>query len=729
MENCSQVLEDQFFDACEDITSVSDSGSNCSDNYSGACSSSVDCVDSLGYEIWIKSPDSVHERRKNFFKRMGLKSDWTNGEEELGGQSYNKTEMGINRLTETSGAVLRNSHSVAQLSSSQSLISCCSNEVSELLEDALEEDGIHKIKNLDNVTEFVMDGRTQDRMLRRLSEVGSKYLSTVEERRVNRGSSPLVHHFLRREVKEAVNVVDIQKKVKKSWLQRLGAKACILDRQIKVSLESCDCEVTRVRRVRVHPCRRKRSKELSSLYAGQTFAAHDGIIKKMKFSHDGRYLATGGEDCIVRVWKVLWDGRPKEFECSEIDPSCLYFSINDRAEITHIDFDKEKLGKVKRMMKSLESAYVIFPSKVFRLLETPLHEFRGHIREVLDLSWSKNGYLLSASVDNTVRMWQVGCNQCLKVFYHNDYVTCVEFNPSDDNYFISGSIDGKVRIWEVLRCQVVSWVDMREIVTAVCYRPDGKGGIVGSMTGNCRFYNILDNLLQLDAQVCLQGKKKLPSNKITGFQICPGDPSKIMVTTADSQVRILYGVNIICKFKGLRNTCSPISASFTSDGRHIVSTGEDCKINIWNYSSQDKTTRSKIKSIWSHESFISQNATIAVPWCGVNMSSESLTSPTFNVDLLEKNLENGHSMPISPPDCLSLSRGIFPESLTKGSATWPEEKLPGSPLSASSPFYKPEYKFLKTAFSCPHLWGLVVVTAGLDGWIRTYQNYGLPIRL
>lgn len=111
------------------------------------------------------------------------------------------------------------------------------------------------------------------------------------------------------------------------------------------------------------------------------------------------------------------------------------------------------------------------------------------------------------------------------------------------------------------------------------------------------------------------------------------------------------------------------------------------------------------------------------------MSSESLTSPTFNVDLLEKNLENGHSMPISPPDCLSLSRGIFPESLTKGSATWPEEKLPGSPLSASSPFYKPEYKFLKTAFSCPHLWGLVVVTAGLDGWIRTYQNYGLPIRL
>lgn len=53
-------------------------------------------------------------------------------------------------------------------------------------------------------------------------------------------------------------------------------------------------------------------------------------------------------------------------------------------------------------------------------------------------------------------------------------MTSVAFNPVDDNYFISGSIDGKVRIWEVVRCQVVDYTDIREIVTAACYRPDGK---------------------------------------------------------------------------------------------------------------------------------------------------------------------------------------------------------------------------------------------------------------
>jgi WD40 repeat protein len=53
-------------------------------------------------------------------------------------------------------------------------------------------------------------------------------------------------------------------------------------------------------------------------------------------------------------------------------------------------------------------------------------------------------------------------------------VTCIQFNPVDEDYFISGSIDGKVRIWTIPDSQVVDWTDVRDIVTAVCYRPDGQ---------------------------------------------------------------------------------------------------------------------------------------------------------------------------------------------------------------------------------------------------------------
>lgn len=83
-------------------------------------------------------------------------------------------------------------------------------------------------------------------------------------------------------------------------------------------------------------------------------------------------------------------------------------------------------------------------------------------------------FLLSSSIDETVRLWRVGSDRCLKIFPHSNYVTCVQFQPENENYFISGSIDGKVRIWSISGCQVVDWIDIREIVTAVAYSPDGK---------------------------------------------------------------------------------------------------------------------------------------------------------------------------------------------------------------------------------------------------------------
>lgn len=53
-------------------------------------------------------------------------------------------------------------------------------------------------------------------------------------------------------------------------------------------------------------------------------------------------------------------------------------------------------------------------------------------------------------------------------------VTCIQFNPVDDDYFLSGSLDAKIRIWNVPHRQVVDWMDISEMVTAVCYSPDGQ---------------------------------------------------------------------------------------------------------------------------------------------------------------------------------------------------------------------------------------------------------------
>ncbi|KAJ6962168.1 WD repeat-containing protein 44 [Populus alba x Populus x berolinensis] len=741
MGNFSEEEEQEpnFFDTREEISPVSDWSSD-----GGDCSPSV--LTSFSYDVWTRNPESVQDRRRRFLKWTGLSLDRNDGfEEEFGDDFKDEIQwVGVDRTEDNSGAVLGTSSIEDDFLSTQSSMSSESNEVwrQSFENGTLDGNIVYRIKNLDDGTEFLVDELYG--MPSRLHEVGSNQSPSFEEFQRTLGTSPLLERFFKKYVNDGRAMVEAKRKAKRSWLKKLGLKGRIIDRQGTAASKPCDLESTtgaKMHRVKVHPSK-KHTKELSSLFTGQEFLAHKGSILTMKFSLDGQYLASGGEDGVVRVWRVIEEDRSNQFDISATDPLCLYFTMNHLSELASLDVDKKVIDKTNRHGSS-DSTCVVVPPKVFRVLEKPLHEFQGHNGEVLDLSWSKKRFLLSSSVDKTVRLWQVGCDRCLRVFSHNNYVTSVDFNPVDDNYFISGSIDGKVRIWEVLGCRVVDYTDIREIVTAACYRPGGKGGLIGTMTGNCLFYDIIDNRLQLDAQICLQGKKKLPGRRITGFEFSPSDPSKLVVTSADSLVRVICGLDVICKFRAasLRFAANQISASFTSDGKHIISTSEDSNVYIWNYTSQERTSRTK--NIQSCESFMSQNASVAIPWRGIETVPETLSSPETSGDV--NSFQSDRSCPkfcgeieqkrlsSSPSVCFSLARGFLSDSLTRGSATWPEEKLPSSSPKAASPAKsRPEFKYLKNACQnmlSSHMWGLVIVTAGWDGRIRTYLNYGLPLRL
>lgn len=708
MGTYSETEEDSFFDICAETGSLSDLGSDGSD----ACTRNEISERALGYEFWTQDPESVDERRDRFLKWMGLNSNCDRSD------CSDERKTSTDRIRDDNETVLASSDAEGNFFSGRSSQSFESNEALELEEDAVEDPMYWKIRNLDNGSEFVADKLGKDGMLSRLREVGTNKIFTIEEFTRTLGSSSLVQQFLHRDMK-GFSMVNTKTKVR-SLLQKLTVGT-----RHKVTKPE-----TGTQRVRVQTSK-KESKELSSLYTGQEFLAHEGSIITMKFSPCGQYLASAGKDGTVRIWRVIEDEMSKNFNVQDIDPSCLYFSLNHFSKLASLNDNGEKISGMKMMRKSSESACVVLPPKLFRIMEKPIHEFRGHTSEVLALSWSKNGYLLSSSVDKTARLWQVGHDKCLGVYPHNNYVTCVEFNPMDDNYFISGSIDGKVRLWEVHSCRVIDWTDVKEIVTALCYSPDGKGGVVGYMDGNCRFYDVVDNHLQMGLQVCLQGKKKLTNKRVTGFQYCPNDSSKVMVTSADSQVRILCGSNIICKFKGTKKFDSQCPASFTSDGKHILAVTEDSNVYIWNYSHEDGLT-SQPKKVRSSESFFSQNASVAIPWSGFKTNPVTTLPGNVlaNADVNENSLPKTSSL----QECFSLGRASFLDSLLKSSATWPEEKLPDSnpPSTVSPSICKSEYKILKSAWqsalSSSHLWGLVVVTAGLDGCIRTFLNHGLPIR-
>ncbi|KAH0849666.1 hypothetical protein HID58_096194 [Brassica napus] len=437
-------------------------------------------------------------------------------------------------------------------------------------------------------------------------------------------------------------------------------------------------------RVKVKHCR-KQTKELSALYQSQDIKAHNGSISAMKFSGDGKYLASSGEDGIVRVWKVIEDKR------SRPPRDCLNPTVNDHSQLKPVLLDEEKPNKTTESFKrTSDSACVVFPPKAFRIMEKPLHEFRGHTGEVLDISWSMDNYLLSASMDKTVRLWQVGCNDCLGVFTHNSYVTSVQFDPVNENYFMSGSVDGKVRIWNVSGCNVVDWVDLKDIISA--------GGIIGSLSGGCRFFYMSGDYLELDSQIHLLSKKKSSNKRITGFQFLPQDQSKVLVVSADSKVRILQGRDVV---RNTKDVFARREASRQCLSRLMGSTlCQLVRTPIYIYGAME---RNQILLLPKPKRLDLLN---------VSPPMHPLQQPGITTQL---------SRFLHPLAYLmkDLSLDQSPKEARRGQRNLPANPLSSSTMSAS------HYKFLKSSYqratNSSLAWGMVIVTGGWDGRIRTFR--------
>lgn len=739
-----------------------------------------------------------------------------------------------------------------------------------------------KIKNLDNGKEFVVNELGEDGMWNKLRDMETGRQLTMEEFEMAVGHSPIVQELMRREsVERAEEKEDpdsngrpsFKSKKKGGWLKTIKVVAhTIRGTKDKKSSDERDTSSEKGGRrsssatddsqdILLHMPQQtkvrqygKSCKELTALYMRQEIQAHQGSIWTMEFSLDGHYLASAGQDRIIYVWQVMMESERKfDASADKADDSVsnTYVTVNGSPELlsTHIEslVDKKKRGRVTSGRKSSTMDSALLPESIFLLSEKPVCSFEGHVDDVLDLSWSQTQFLLSSSMDKTVRLWQMSSKSCLRVFSHNDYVTCIQFNPVDDKYFISGSLDKKVRIWSIPDRQIVDWTDLHEMVTAACYTPDGQGAFVGTNKGNCYLYNTPGNKLQEETQIDVQKKKKKSrGKKITGFQFAPGNSRKVLITSADSRIRVFDGADLVQKYKGFRNTNSQIAASFTANGKYVISASEDSYVYIWNYDSPNTPAARNQGVCRAYEYFSSRSVSVAIPWPGmkpeplVSHQGEFSSCQRYNPELLlqgtvntgrksgsfpqvaicqdsEASIHNASYVSMSGNsearlssadrnanisegirvrdrvegsvpetkkphvfltcngkssvfgnvragasiisdsmsgslqanltassashrvlDHSSPNHGFLAETLSKGSATWPEEKL--SPLSNQCPSNLAVAESPNSLYetgdgttirdqSSTAAWGLVIVTAGLGGEIRTFQNYGWPVRL
>ena len=125
--------------------------------------------------------------------------------------------------------------------------------------------------------------------------------------------------------------------------------------------------------------------------------------------------------------------------------------------------------------------YFASPDSVGHIfMDRPFVTYTGHTSDLLDISWSKNYFILTSSMDKTVRLWHISRKDCLCVFQHIDCVTALAFNPKNDQFFISGSLDGKIRLWNIPDKKVALWNEVpgsTKLITAANYCQNGQSYI------------------------------------------------------------------------------------------------------------------------------------------------------------------------------------------------------------------------------------------------------------
>lgn len=403
----------------------------------------------------------------------------------------------------------------------------------------------------------------------------------------------------------------------------------------------------------------------------QDIAVHVGAVWCMKFSHCGRLLATSGQDNVIWVWvlkdfynyfndmRIKYDSKDEMFGPQDTSSPHIPtpgFSSDDEV------FSSPELAESRIGDEEEDTA-------PFR--QVPFSSYVGHSADVLDLAWSKNFFILSSSMDKTVRLWHISRKECLCCFQHIDFVTAIAFHPRDDRYFLSGSLDSKLRLWNIPDKKVALWNEVSPegssssnanggggaLITTVNFCENGKFAVCGTYDGRCIFFDTEHLKYHTQIHVRSSRGRNTKGHKITGIEALPGE-HKILVTSNDSRVRLydLRDLSLVCKYRGHTNMSSQIKASFSPDSKYIICGSEDKCVYIWKTSLPQDIKLSSLRRD-RNDSWESMKAHDAVVTCAVFAPQPQLLYKSGVVEALDTKRKT------KPPSILSHFKKQEPEEV------------------------------------------------------------------
>jgi hypothetical protein len=180
-------------------------------------------------------------------------------------------------------------------------------------------------------------------------------------------------------------------------------------------------------------------------------AGPERSLQALSVSRDGRYLLTGSDSRIVKLWDADSGDMLQTYQIEDRAVRALAFSA---------DGSKIVIGSVNGSLTLFETDGAL------------IRTLGGHSRAVLSASFTDENTLLSTAFDNTMRVWDLDSGFEVRRFDTSDEPT-ISLNTAaispDSQLVMTGLSDGRVRVWRLYPTldRLLAWTRANRDISAL----------------------------------------------------------------------------------------------------------------------------------------------------------------------------------------------------------------------------------------------------------------------
>ena len=351
-------------------------------------------------------------------------------------------------------------------------------------------------------------------------------------------------------------------------------------------------------------------------------------------------------------------------------------------------------------METRSSVQLALQRVMFQIGER--NRLEGHNDKVRSVDFSPDGKtLVTASEDNTVRLWSVEGRELQRLSGQNQIFRSVKFSP-DGKQIAAISADKKVKLWTVDGKELMTFPggDEESFMADLCFSPNGQVIVASGANHTVKLW-------QIDGQEV----KTLAGHKYDVWSLsCSPDGQKIVSADLGGTVK-LWSMDGRELESFPANSKAIYGVSFSPDGQFIATAGGDTRVKLWNLEGKE------IRTIGKHN-----NSAI-----GVRFSPDGQTIASTSADATVKlwNLEGRELKTFKGHHTEVIAVSFSPDGQSIATAGGDDTVRLWSPSNENHQILHGHTDSLWSASVSPN--GKIVATAGDDRTIRLWNWQGKAV--